>query len=117
MATAAEWGRQFEALAYREVPMIHIVEAYGGSYDDAWETVLGCFTDKVVAEIVATEYDINRKLDQASAEKEYNETDFNDELSDEEYGRINNAYYDSLDYTGTRVRSYEMNKKLYEEAL
>lgn len=112
---AAEWGAKFESMAHTD-DMIHVVYVYGGDYEDAYERVIGAYTDKDIADKEAIEYDAGMKATQARASKEYEETDFDDELPEEEYMRISNAYYSSYDYSGTRVKSYELNKKLYEEA-
>ena len=92
---------------------VYIVTEYGGSYDDAWDHIIGVFTDKAKAEEVKDTYwgKIQVRLKEVNTLVEtYTGVEVDDENSP--YWSLINEQYNLDDMSRVDVKEYPIDEFL-----
>lgn len=92
---------------------VYIVTEYGGSYDDAWDRIIGIYTDKAKAEEVKDTYwaKVQKRQKEVNALLEvYKEVE---DIADESpYWNLINEQYDLGDTAGVKLDEYPLDEFL-----
>lgn len=93
---------------------VYVVTEYGGSYDDAWNKIIGIFTDKDMAEGVKETYWNTIEKKQEELHKVFNKykDTLNIESEDTDYWNAVNESYDLDDIACVKIDEYTLDKFL-----
>lgn len=87
--------------------MIHIVQEFGGAYEDSYTRVIAVYESRDAADILMATYHAKMRAQQIEVERAYNA--LTDDTPYDDMVRISDDYYSSLDYSGVKIDSYELD--------
>ena len=92
---------------------VYVVTEYGGSYDDAWNKIIGIYTDKAKAEEIKDTYwgkILKRQKEVNEEVTKYDGVDVKDD--DSPYWALINNQYDMDDIAGVKIDEYPLDEFL-----
>lgn len=87
--------------------MIHMVQEFGGAYEDSYTRVIAVYRDRAKADALMQAYHTKMRALQIETDRAYNA--ITDDAPYDDMARISNDYYASLDYSGVKIDSYELD--------
>jgi hypothetical protein len=87
--------------------MIHILSEFGGAYEDSYTRVIAVYQDRAATDALMQAYHTKMRAKQIESERAYNA--LTDDTPYDDMVRMSNDYYSSLDYSGVKIDSYELD--------